>query len=109
MEYKTIILPYFRKQLKHYIKKYRSLKGAVIKELGGFDKKKAAHIGNNVYKMRLKCDDITKGKSKSFRLIILIIEADNFLVPITLYFKGDSENISKKELNDHLEKILLEL
>lgn len=109
MGYKTIILPYFRKQLKHYVKKYRSLKETVIGELGSFDKNNAVHVGNNVYKMRLNCSDIPKGKSKSFRLVIFIVETDNFLVPITIYFKGDSENISKKELNDHLEKVLLEL
>ncbi len=77
--------------------------------MDGFNKNKCAHIGNNVYKLRVKRDDILKGKSKSFRLIIFIVEAENFLVPITIYFKGDSENITKKELNDHLEIILLEL
>ncbi|OGF22959.1 hypothetical protein A2Y83_05040 [Candidatus Falkowbacteria bacterium RBG_13_39_14] len=74
-----------------------------------FDKNKFVHIGNNVYKIRLKCDEIAKGKSKSFRLIIFIVEDDNILVPITIYFKGECESIGKKELNNHLEMILLEL
>lgn len=109
MDYKIIILSHFRKQLKPYFKKYRSLKGAIVKELEIFDKNKNVCLGNNIYKMRLNCDDIARGKSKSFRLILFIVETDNFLVPICIYFKGDKENINKKELNEHLEMILLEL
>jgi len=37
------------------------------------------------------------------------IEADKYLVPVCIYFKGDREDITKKEINDHLEIILFEL
>ena len=37
------------------------------------------------------------------------MELDGFLVPITVYFKGDRENIGKAEINAHLETILKEL
>lgn len=107
--YKIIALPHFRKQLKKIAKKYRYLKQAIIKTLENFNKKQGAHIGKNVYKIRLKSKDISRGKSKSFRLIVLIIEVKKYLVPITIYFKGDKANISKKEINYHLELILPEL
>ncbi|MCK5510587.1 type II toxin-antitoxin system RelE/ParE family toxin [Candidatus Parcubacteria bacterium] len=107
--YQIIISPCFRKQLKKYAKKYRCLKNEIILVLENFDKQLWTHIGNNAYKIRLKIKDIPKGKSKSFRLVILIIETEKFITPIVLYFKGDRENISKKEINDMIEEILFEL
>ena len=104
-----IILPHFYRQLKQLVKKYRHLKAAVIEVLENFDKNKQTHLGQNVFKIRLRTKDISRGKSKSFRLIVLVVESGIYLVPITIYFKGDREDISPKELNIHLESILLEL
>ena len=107
--YQIIILPSFKRELKRYIKKYRNLKDSIIETLENFHQDLYPHLGNNIYKIRLKTKDIPKGKSKSFRLIVLLIEIDKLLVPITIYFKGDQEDINKKELNNRLENALFEL
>ena len=107
--YRAILLASFLKNLKPYLKKYRSLKNSIIETLENFDKNHHPHLENGVYKVRLKTADISRGKSKSFRLIVLLIEVDKFLVPIAIYFKGDQQDISKKELNDKLENVLFEL
>jgi hypothetical protein len=107
--YQPVILSYFRRQLEEYSKKYRHLKEAVVEALRNFRKEANPHLGHNIYKVRLKTKDIPRGKSNSFRLIVLIIEVDQYIVPMTLYFKGDQEDISKKELNNHLENVLWEL
>jgi len=107
--YQPIILPHFHRQIKDLAKKYRHLKAAVIRTLSNFDKREAVPLGGNVYKVRVRSADIAKGKSKSFRLLILVIGSDGYLVPIAIYFKGDQESLSKKEINTHLETILLEL
>jgi len=107
--YQPIILSHFKKQLKCYSKKYRHLKGAVISILESFDKRQHIHIGRNVYKVRLKTKDITRGKSKSFRILVFLLEAEKYLIPICIYFKGDREDITKKQINDHLETIIFEL
>jgi len=107
--YQIIISSCFRKQLKSYAKKYRHLKNEVIAVLENFNKQQNVCLGNNVYKIRFKTKDIPKGKNKSFRLIILVIEIEKFIVPIVLYFKGNQDNISKKEINDRIETILFEL
>ena len=104
-----IILPHFYRQLKQLVKKYHHLKVAVINVLENFDKNKQTHLGQNVYKIKLRTSDVSRGKSKSFRLIVLVVESGVYLVPITIYFKGDRETVSQKELNAHLETILLEL
>ena len=107
--YQAIILPYFKRQLKPYLKKHRDLKQAVIDVLSSFDARQHDPLGGGIYKIRLKTKSIPKGKNKSFRLIVLVMEVDMFLVPMTVYFKGDAETVSKKELNGHLQNILFEL
>lgn len=107
--YQPIILSHFKKQLKRYNKKYRHLKEAVISILENFDKRQHIHIGRNVYKVRLKTKDIARGKSKSFRMLVFVVEADKYLAPIFIYFKGNQEDITKKEINGHLEIILFEI
>lgn len=106
--YASIILPHFHRQLKRYTKKYRHLKEAVIESIENFRKDSSPHIGNNIYKLRLRTKDIPRGKSKSFRLLLLVIEEENYLVPLVIYFKGDKEDLTKKEINEHLEMILFE-
>ena len=104
-----IILPSFKRQLKFYLKKYSSLKEELILSLENFDKRKAVFLGRDVYKLRLKTKNLNKGKSNSFRVLVLLIEQDDQLVPISIFFKGDKENLSKKEINDYLEMALNEL
>jgi len=106
--YKFIILPHFLRQLKPLAKKYRHLKGAVIRALESFDKRKGAFLGHNVYKIRIRSSDIPRGKNKSFRLIVFVVERENCIAPIAIYFKGDRADISPKEINGHLEIILFE-
>ena len=107
--YRAIIRPHFRRQLKRYLKKYRHLKDDIIITLENFDKRQHDPLGRSVYKVRLKSRDVPRGKSKTFRLIVLVIEVERFLVPITIYFKGERQDITKRELNNHLEIILFEL
>ena len=107
--YKIIILPHFGKTLNFYAKKYRHIPEDVAQTLEGFRKDSAASLGQNVYKIRLRSRDLNKGKSKSFRLVVLVIEVENYLVPITIYFKGDQGDISKKEISDELEMIKFDL
>ncbi len=101
-----LITHYFKKQIKSHLKKHKNLLNDTINLLTKFDKNTAVHIGHHVYKIRLKSSNLKRGKRNSFRLIILLIEVDNLITPITLYFKGDKENISKKEITLH-EKIII--
>ncbi|MBU4331570.1 hypothetical protein KKD19_02950 [Patescibacteria group bacterium] len=107
--YEIIVLPHFHGQLKRYAKKYRHIKNDVIEKLRGFDKRQHVYLGNRIYKLRLKSKDIPRGKNKSLRLVILVVEMTSAIVPVILYFKGDREDISKKELKEHLQIILFEL
>lgn len=106
---KIIILPSFKRQLKSYVKKHQSLKEELVSCLENFDKKNAVFLGSGAYKLQLKVKNLNKGKNKSFRVLVLLIERENQLVPISIFFKGDKENLSRKEINDSLENALIEL
>lgn len=107
--YRPVILPYFFKTLKNYSKKHPRLKDSLVESLDGFQKTTAVSLGHGLYKVRLKSPDINKGKSQSFRLIVLIMEFENYIIPVALYFKGDKRDLSKKEIVDDMEMILFEL
>jgi len=104
-----VILPHFQKQLKQYKKKFSGLKEALLSELNSFKKERAIGLGRDLYKIRLSIKGLQKGKSGSFRVILFIAEVEQYLIPITLYFKGDTENLTKKDLEKHLATILQEL
>ncbi|MFH1769809.1 MAG: hypothetical protein ABH833_04050 [Parcubacteria group bacterium] len=106
---RVVILPYFLKSAKGYLKKYRSLERTIVDVLGRFSPSHHVHLGNNIYKVRFSIKEITKGKSKVFRLILRLTSDHKFLIPVFMYFKGDRETVSDNEINEHLSEILLEL
>lgn len=107
--YQIVITDHFKKELKPLVKKFHHLKEDLLNELRTFSPENAIRLTNNVYKLRIRCTDHPRGKSGSFRIIILLIEVESILVPVTLFFKSDQENISRKELEHHLIKIKEEL
>ena len=107
--YPILISAHFTKQLKDYLKKYRHLQKDLVKALENPESQNPIHLGKNVYKFRLKCRDIQRGKSKSFRVIFLIREESRLIIPLAIYFKGDKEDVSDLELNVHLASTILEL
>lgn len=107
--YRVFIASHFKRQIKFYTKKYLSISEDVADLLEHFDRRQHTDLGRGLYKARLKSRDIRRGKSKSFRLIVFVIDVDHLLVPLAIYFKGDQEDMSKKELNDHLQAVIFEL
>lgn len=107
--YTPVILNHFKKEAKRYTRKHPELKQVIIDCLKTFQVNRAAALGKNVYKIRLTTKQLRKGKRGGFRLILLIIKTEKQLVPITIYFKGDKENITWAELNTHLAHVEHEL
>ncbi len=107
--FQIVFLPHFKRQIKPLLKKHRSLKDSVIDAIDSFDPVQHAHLGHDVYKIRIGTPSLLRGKNKSFRLILLVIELDGLLVPITIYSKGDKDSVSPKELDDHIQHIIFEL
>ena len=104
-----VITEYFKKHLKAYLKKYRSLLEDVICALENFDHRTSISLGYGTYKVRIKSSDLNKGKSGGFRLIILILEVNQLITPIVIYFKGEKSDISKEEILFHAAFVQKEL
>lgn len=75
---------------------------------GGFDKRRIFISAAMFIKYGLKQRILSGEKSKSFCMLVFVVETDQYLVPLCVYFKGDREDITKKEINEHLEIIIFE-
>lgn len=107
--YNIIYLPHFKKQVKKLSKQQRGLKNDLAKELDSFLKFQHSGLGKNLYKIRFTTRDLNRGKSRSFRVIVLCFEIEKRLVPVTIYFKGNKKSLKKQELKEHAEVIKNEL
>ena len=68
-----------------------------------------AYLYNDIYKIRFTSKYLNKGKSNSFRLLVWLYKAKNIMVPLTIYYKGDIENMSSKEIYIHRRKMMSDL
>jgi len=109
MNYQIITTDNFDKKVKVLAKKYRSLK----KDLIAFEKELLANptigddLGENTRKVRLAITSKNKGKSGGARVItctVLLNTINMDIYLLTIYDKGEQENISKKEI-EHLKII----
>lgn len=107
--YRPFISQHFKREIKSLAKKYPSLLDDVIVTLSTFDKRANISLGAGIYKIRMKSSQLPKGKGGAFRIIILLIEIDAMIAPITIYFKSDKANITKKEIVFHANLIRREL
>lgn len=104
-----VITDYFKKQLRPYQKKYRQILSDIIFALENFDERQTVSLGANVYKLRLRVTGLARGKSGSFRMLVLVVMPEDRLVPVTLYSKNDRATITYGEIAEHLEAVQNEL
>lgn len=100
---------HFLKQLKPYSKKFKRLSADLAIALSVFLPQTVQPLGHKLYKLRLKASDLPRGISKSFRVIIFLRHDPELVVPIAIYFKGDVQNLSEKEIEYHLSIVIREL
>ncbi len=106
---RIVTTDHFSKQLKTLAKKYCNISTNVTQALRMFSKESAQYLGAKLFKVRVRSSDMSKGKSGGFRLIILCVEVDDFIVPVTIYQKSLQENITEHELEYHLARVRSEL
>ena len=104
--FEVLLTPQFQKDLKQLAKRYRSIRKDLEPLL---EKLKAGEItgdplvglNREVFKLRLKNSDISKGKSAGYRIIYYIKTKTN-IVLVTIYSKSDLSDIS----NQFVEEII---
>lgn len=116
MSVEIIITPYFERDAKKLIKKYRSLKDELqqlIEELEA-NPHTGTQIKEHVYKIRLAVKSKGKGKSGGMRVITYVditfveIEGTTDVHLLSIYDKSDRDNISNAYLSDLLGEIQIE-
>ena len=84
------ITEHFKRQLKLILKKHHLSLDDLIKDLERFDERQAVSLGAGAYKIRLRLRDLPKGKSSSFRLIVLYVKQEELIAPLTIYARTGS-------------------
>ncbi len=107
--YSIVISKYFKSQIKKYLKKYGFFLEELIVCLETFDPNQHVHLGEGAYKVRFANSNLKKGKRNSFRLIILLLKTEDIITPIVLYYKGDQEVITRREIKYHVERVKTEI
>jgi len=103
MSYKVIPLERFKRDVKQLSKKYRHIKedlqeleallsenpiaGDAIPELKGL-----------FYKTRLRNTDLRKGKRAGYRVVYYLAEESETVFLVTMYVKGEKEDIRPKDI-----------
>ena len=107
MSYKVEVTAYFKKQAKHLLKKYPSLKNERNTVVGTLeaDPIQGVSIGNNCYKIRIAIASKNKGKSGGGRLIIHVQFSHDLVYMISIYDKAELENVTDSELKELLKYI----
>ncbi len=100
MSYKVIPCEYFKQQVRELKKNYPNIRRD-LKELSAILKqnpKAGKSLGKKVYKIRLKCSDLSKGKRSGYRVITYVFDEQQKVRILTIYAKPRKANISDKEI-----------
>ncbi len=107
MNFKVVVTSKFKKQAKHLLKKYPSLKQdleALFDSLSN-DPKQGIQIGNECFKIRLAIESKGKGKSGGARIITHLQIINTTIYLITIYDKSEQANISDKEILEFVKNL----
>jgi len=100
---------HFKKQLKKLKKKYPRIKDDLLEIIEPFNPNNEISIGRSIYKIRIPSTDMQKGKSGGFRSYIYLYVKKDFLLPLCIYPKSETESITESELKYHLDQTIREI
>lgn len=109
MNYDIIVQPTFQREAKRLAKHYASFKEDYAALIGELEQNPllGTDLGGGLRKIRLKINSKGKGKSGGARVITFIVETsvqDAVLNLIFIYDKAERSSISKKEIEELLNK-----
>ncbi len=104
-----LITKYFSQQAKNLKRKFPHLKEDLIKTLKLFVPENEIHIGKSIFKIRIKSQDLNKGKAGGLRSYVYLYRQKSLIIPTCIYFKSEQEGITEKILDFHFKKTLAEI
>ncbi len=110
MNYNIIPTHRFAKELKRLAKKFPSLKNEFAELIKRIAKnpETGTYIGNDCYKIRVAITSKGRGKSGGARVITYVYIKTKTVYLLTIYDKGEKENITDKELNEIIDSLELD-
>ena len=108
MSYNIKSISQFDKQLKRLVKKYPSFKSDFFDFVIELKTNpiQGTSLGNNCYKIRIAISSKGKGKSGGARIITNLQVMDNLVFLLTIYDKSEQSDITDKDLQALLKKII---
>ena len=106
MSFKVILTDNFKKEAKRLSKKYPSLKIELSDLFSQLEENPiiGTLLGNDVYKIRLAIASKSKGKSGGARIISYVQLDECSVLLLSIYNKGEKNNITDKEILELLKK-----
>ncbi|GEM54214.1 hypothetical protein B0A58_05310 [Flavobacterium branchiophilum NBRC 15030 = ATCC 35035] len=107
MSYSILPTSRFEKELKRLVKKFPSLKDEYKELIEEINKNPEAgtFIANNCYKIRVAIESKGKGKSGGARAITYVYVQTETVYLLTIYDKGEKENLKPNELKMMIESL----
>jgi mRNA-degrading endonuclease RelE of RelBE toxin-antitoxin system len=113
MPYDVFLPEFFKRIVKDLKKKYPSvtedLKPALRLVASNPNIGKGLQGFGDIMKLRVKNSDIGKGKSGGYRLIYLVDQDGQKVIPLLIYSKSQKQDVTSKELKALLAKLDQEL
>ena len=109
MSYSIIATHRFEKELKRLSKKFPSIKNDFAELIDNIleDPESGTFIGNNCYKIRLAIGSKGKGKSGGARVITYLYVEMETVYLLTIYDKGEKEDLKPNELKEMIDSLEL--
>jgi mRNA-degrading endonuclease RelE of RelBE toxin-antitoxin system len=111
MSYSIIPTHRFEKELKRLVKKFPSLKhefAELIREITE-NPEIGVFLGNSCFKIRMAIGSKGKGKSGGARVITYVYIETETVYLLTIYEKGEQENLRQSELKEMIESLQLDI
>ncbi|MCF8258941.1 MAG: type II toxin-antitoxin system RelE/ParE family toxin [Flavobacteriales bacterium] len=110
MSFEVRTTPNFDREAKRLAKKWSSLKDDLANLFSELAKNptQGTHLGQDVYKIRLRITSQGKGKSRGARVISFVHVTGERVYPVSIYSKGERDSISDKEIRQLVKDIVIE-
>ncbi len=107
MSYDVNVVDEFKRDTKKLFKKYKSIKNDILELIEKLEENYqiGIHLGNNLYKIRVKNSDIG-GKSGGYRVIYYTKLSSNSIYLLTIYSKTQKESIDIEMLKPIIDRLI---
>jgi mRNA-degrading endonuclease RelE of RelBE toxin-antitoxin system len=104
MSFKIKTVPNFEREVKRIIKKHRGIKSDLLKLINDLEvnPELGAHLGQNIYKIRLSISGTNKGKSGGARVITYVVVIDKIVYLTEIYLKSDHSTVNIEDVIQRL-------